>query len=228
MVFRRVSKRKAGKRMQGRRPGKRAYKTNSLVGKSLNPIPQRTIVKMKYCQSVNASLVGGVGAYQFNLNSIFKPDRTGLGGHQPYARDNFELLYNRYRVISCRYAIAVASSTGFTTQVVALPANEVLTMTNASEARENPRARFAIQSANAPLKMLKGNVYIPSLVGRTKAQYMADDRYQAQMTTSPAELAVLNIFTGLISDVAITDSTAINVTLEYVVEFFDVKHLAQS
>jgi len=183
---------------------------------------------MKYCESVNASLVGGVASYQFNLNSIFDPNRTGTG-HQPYGRDTFDTLYNRYRVISCRYAIAVASTNGYTTQVCALPANEVLTMSNTSEARENPRARFIIQSAQAPVKMLKGNVYIPSLVGRTKAQYMADDRYQALTTTSPLEAAILNVFSGLISDAGgVADSTAINITLEYTVEFFDVKHLVQS
>jgi len=184
---------------------------------------------MKYSEAVQASLVGGIGTWKFNLNSVFDPSRTGIvTGHQPYGFDTYASLYNRYRVISCKYIVGQVSNNNFVNQVAALPANEELTMSNTSEARENPRCKYIIQSPNAPIKMLKGNVYLPSLVGRTKAQYMADDRYQATVVSSPQELAVLNLFTGLISDSIVGDTCVLNITLEYTVEFFDVKHLAQS
>lgn len=223
-------RRQAPKRKQMKRKlvsKRKSYGTNVLVGKTLNPVPQRTIVKMKYAEAVQSSLIAGVANYQFNLNSIFDPNRTGIG-HQPYGRDTFETLYNRYRVISCSYVVSTLSNNGFVTQLAVLPANEALVMSSVSEARENPRCKYTIQSPNAPIRLLTGNVYIPSLVGRTKAQYMADDCYQAQMSASPVEAAILNIFTGLISDNSTADSNIINVTLEYTVEFFDVKHLAQS
>lgn len=63
-------------------------------------------------------------------------------------------------------------------------------------------------------------------MGRNKAQYMADDDYQAQSDSNPSENAILNIFTATAQGVALP--AAINVLLEYTVEWFDVKPLEQS
>lgn len=200
---------------------KRGYKTNNNLS-SLNPIAQRYICKMKYAETVTSGLTGIV---QFSLNSIFDPNTTGVG-HQPYGHDQLQTLYNRYRVISCSYRV-IANRNTDTLQVVCQPANEPLVYTTAAEFKENPRCRYATQAPNAEVKPVSGKVYIPSLVGRTKAQYMADDRYQAVFGASPQEAAVLNIgaFTG--SD-AIASNVPFNVELVYTVECFDIKHLAQS
>lgn len=206
---------------KGRKGPRRGYKTNSNL-KSLNPISQRYICKMKYAETVTSGLSGVV---QFSLNSIFDPNQTGVG-HQPYGHDTLQTMYNRYRVISCSYRV-VANRNTDTLQVVALPSNEPITYTTAAEYKENPRCRYKTQAPNGEVQHVAGKVYIPSLTGRTKSQYMADDRYQAQFGASPLEAAVLNIgaFTG--SD-AIASNVPFNVELVYTVECFDVKHLAQS
>lgn len=199
------------------------------VNRALQPIPQRYICKMKYADVFNlsTSAISPIGTYRFNLNSIFDPNRTGTG-HQPYGHDTFATLYNRYRVIKCTYNIVATSSTNYAVQVAALPGNEEISPSTATEARENPRCRYIVQGVGSPLKVLRGAVHIPSLVGRTKSQYMADDRYQAQFGASPNELAILNIFGGLIGDGATTDTIVCNIELTYTVECFDYKHLAQS
>jgi len=77
--------------------------------------------------------------------------------------------------------------------------------------------------------VLKGKVYLPSLVGRTKAQYMADDRYQAQFGSSPQELAILNLNCQQFDEGSIANTGATyQVTLQYTVEMFDLKNLGQS
>lgn len=197
-----------------------------LVNRALHPIPQRFITKMKYSEQVTTD---ANGQYRFNLNSIYDPNQTGTG-HQPYGFDTLSTLYNRYRVISCGWRIQCNWTSNQTAQPVlvgAIPANEALTFLSMAELRENPRAKYISQNYGAGTLTLGGKTYIPSLVGRTKAQYMADDRYQATMSTSPSELAILNIATapnGLDS----TAATSIQVLLEYTVEFFDIKHLSQS
>jgi len=109
-----------------------------------------------------------------------------------------------------------------------LAANEGATITGGiSELQENPRSKFVAQYIDAP-KLLKGNVYVPALVGRTKSQYMADDRYQAQTNASPAENAVMNIYFGFMDGTLATATADLNITLEYTVEFFDVKKQVQS
>jgi len=183
---------------------------------------------MKYAEVITNSLGGGTyGLCRMNLNSIFDPNQGGIG-HQPYGFDQLAGLYNRYRVIGCKYHVYCTSSDGTPLQVAAIPTNETISPGSISEIRENPRAKYIMQGTGAALRKVSGNVYIPSLVGRTKAQYMADDRYQAVVTASPNELALLSVFAGPVGEGSSLISVTFNVELEYLVEFFDIKHQTQS
>lgn len=227
-------KRKApakGRRQWKRKAWGRQHTTN--VNRALRPFPARFITKMKYAEQLN--VVGGIGAaftsYRFNLNSIYDPNRTGFG-HQPYGRDEANAIYNRYRVISCSYTISSfnsgSSGDGYSI-IAALPSNqEVVLSGGLAQAQETPRCKFITQAPNATLKVLKGTVYMPSLTGLTKAQYMADDRYQAQMDADPNETLILNIFTGAITGASETNTAKLSVVLEYTVELFDPKQLPGS
>lgn len=224
--------RKFGKKPKSRRGHKmrrmiRGKPKRMLVNNALSPIPQRYITKMKYAELVSTD---SNGQYYFNLNSIYDPNRTGIG-HQPYGHDTLQTLYNRYRVISCGWRIQPQYSNSSATtplQVGAIPANEQLLFGTMSELRENPRAKYITQQPGGPVATLSGKCYIPSLVGRNKAQYMADDRYQATMGSSPNELAILNIVASNSSFDTPGPGALFNVLLEYTVEFFDIKHLTQS
>lgn len=198
------------------------------MNKALQPFAQRYITKMKYCEAISISSTGPQ-LYRWNLNSVHDPNKSGIG-HQPYGHDSLAAIYNRYRVISCSYAITAVDTAGRYIQVACLPANEDATISSlsVSEIRENPRARFITQAPQAALKTLKGFVNLPSLTGRNKSQYMADDRYQAQVGNSPAELMVLNVFSQDMADGLNAINSSINLTLTYTVEWFDPKQLAQS
>jgi len=219
------------------RKGRKAYKKRAptvLVNRALSPFAQRFITRMKYAEQISqvGPGLGGLTQYTMNLNSIFDPNRTGIG-HQPYGHDTMATLYNRYRVIKCSYAISALATGGTTADqygiIAALPANEVIGISGGvAEVQENPRCKFVTQAPNSGPKVLRGTVSIPSLVGRTKSQYMSDDRYQAVYGTSPAELAILNIFTGLLNGNSETITTKLNIVLEFTVESFDVKNLLQS
>lgn len=207
----------------------KAKNTQVNVNRALRPFAQRYITKMKYADAFFFNNVNGPQTYRYNLNSVFDPNRTGAG-HQPYGHDTLATIYNRYRVISCSYVVSFVDTAGNYVQVATLPANEEFSPASLtlSEVRENPRCKFVLQAPNAPMRPVKGKVFIPSLVGRNKAQYMADDRYQAQTGSSPAELAVLNIYFQRQDDSINTMSGPLSITLEYTVEWFDVKNLGQS
>jgi len=220
-------KRKAGARKGKRRAG---YKTVSLVGKSLNPIPQRMIAKHKYAASVSLPTGGNSwGLHQFNLNSTYDPDRTGIG-RQPYGRDTYATLYNKYRVIACTWRVAaIPVNAARVIQMAVVPTNSTPTgSATMAEFRELPRCKYIIQQPTAPQQFCSGKSYIPSLMGRTKAQYMADDTYAANIGTSPSELALLNVFVGTFDDSVATESFLINVEMEYTVEWFDPQPLPSS
>lgn len=195
----------------------------TLVNKSVQPIAARYIAKHKYSDTFQLSLVGGQ-VYRFNLNSMFDPNRTGTG-HQPYGRDTLATLYNRYRVFRVSYALSFYNSSA-PAKVAVCPANIEMGASTVSEIIENPQSKWAIQYPGGSQKVIKGTIDLPKLTGRTKAQYMADDRYEALTTASPLEALILNIFGASILDVGQTIDCAINLT--YHCEWFDRNSLSQS
>lgn len=229
-----AGKPRGGKRKQWKRkPRARKFPLTN-VNRALQPLAQRYICKMKYAESfdIPIPMTGFVGTYRYNLNSIFDPNRTGVG-HQPYGRDTLSTIYNRYRVISCHYKVCISQlvASSEPLQLAVLPANEEVSIGLGAEARESPRAKYIVQAGNgAPIRMLTGKVSIPALVGRTKAQYMADDRYQATYDANPVEAAVLNIFVSLLNDGQVVSERPVKASIElvYTVESFDPKQLAQS
>lgn len=218
MPFKKSMRRK-GRKYRKARKGK---KPTVNVNRALAPIAQRYICKMKFAADAST---GVDGFLRLNLNSIWDPLRTGgVSPDQPYARDQLALLYNRYRVIACGWRLTTPNNGG-NIQVGALPSNDVFgtVATPFSEIRENPRAKYFVQHNTGPAQLIKGKIYLPSLVGRTKTQYMADDRYQAQIDTNPLEAAILNIGVAATNGGMITTGQTVNVLLEYTVEFFDLK-----
>lgn len=223
-----------GKKISRPRAPRRKVRSTVMINTALQPFPQRQIVRMKYAQAFSLNIPNSVAVntWTFNLNSIYDPDRTGVG-HQPYGHDTLQTLYNRYRVIGCSWNISAMplASGAYPIQFCALPSNEVETApSNLSEWREKPRCKYMLQGQGAAIRKISGYSSIPSLTGRTKLQYMADDRYQAQFGASPQELAILNLGIGqawdgtLGADVAVS----INVEMTYLVEVFDPKVLSQS
>lgn len=227
---------KTSKTTRRRRGGLRRYrgrKKTTLVNKSaLAPIPARYITKLKYAESF--TLTGtGMRTQQMNLNSLFDPNRSGIG-HQPYGFDQLcgpagSALYNRYRVFKVDYVVTVANDS-YNIHYAVLNTNDAAPpIGNVSEARENPRCQYACQNPGGTLKKITGSISLPSLLGRTKAQYMSNPDYQAQYNATPSELAIMNIFAqGLNDDISVSMSHTINLLMVYHVEFFDPHVLDQS
>lgn len=209
------------KRKQYKKSSKRFRMTN--VNRGLQPFASRYITKMKYSETAFLSIANSY-QYAFNLNSVFDPNQTGVG-HQPYGFDQLTPIYNRYRVIGCKYVVNAYSTTS-AIRFGTICTNDGPPINNMSELAENPRAQTRVQLPNGNTMTISGNISIPKLMGRTKQQYMADDRFQAQVTASPAELALLTIYGAGLND-AVTDINVV-VTLEYTVEFFDPKPIDQS
>jgi len=227
-MYRRRPKGKGRRRFMPRRK----KQTTTLRNTGLGPVPDRYLTTLKYAEAVTVS-AAGLASYKWRLNSLFDPNLTGVG-HQPYGFDQLcgpagTALYNRYRVISCKYVLTCTSDAANIAFGV-LPANESLTLiNNVSEMRENPKAQYKVFTQGGPAQMLTGTVSLPKLIGRTKSQYMADDNYQATYAANPAELAILNCYAqGLNDDPTFNASPTFNILLEYTVEFFDRHTLDQS
>jgi len=189
--------------------------------RSVGPIPQRVICKMKYNEMFTSTL--STLDYVYNLNSVYDPNRTGVG-HQPYGFDTYQALYNRYRVFGLHYRISAAA--GFLGRLCVTPANEVSPFSNMSLVQESPRAVSKELNPNKAA-VISGKANLARINGSLPSVYKSDDRFQAFTTSDPAEAMGLHI---CVSDAIGNPASScfVNVTLVYYVEFFDPKPVGQS
>jgi hypothetical protein len=154
-------------------------------------------ITLRYAQSVtNSTLTTAANNNIFRLNSIFDPD-AAVGGTQPYGYDQAAALYNRYRVLKTRYKVTFLASTG-TYNAAVIPSNGALNaapsdLTTFTGAVMNPYARYKTYNLGAPAPVFTGKHDLNVLGGVRQVEYLADDRFEAQIGANPAEVISLNI-----------------------------------
>ncbi len=110
---RRFNKRRrtTGRKMARRRRYSRGTATASAVGRSLMPTKlKRTF---NYCSKItlDGASVGIADSKRFSCNSMFDPDRTGVG-HQPMGFDQFlGVLFDHYTVIGAKITVSCMAQT---------------------------------------------------------------------------------------------------------------------
>lgn len=212
------------RRRKMRMTRRRGQLTSNLT-KSINvgPVAPRTLTRMRYVESIagNGSTLDQV----WNLNSTFDPNRTGTG-HQPYGRDTYAVLYNRYRVYKVKAKFSCNSSDTGGSRIIVVPTNTATAFTNPTLAAEQPRAFVGNFNTGNPYTFSK-TYNLASIVGQTSAQYKSDDRFQALATADPSEVIALHV---LITDAVggVVSNVFYTVEFTYFVEWFDPEPLSQS
>jgi len=179
-------------------------------------------IKLHYGEINTQTLLTLAGSqYQYNLNSIFDPNRTGAG-HQPYGFTQLAALYNRYRVLKVRWKIMMPPATT-SYKFVIVPCNGTLpfTVTNGAtytNLLELPRAIARISSTTSPT-LVYGGIALNNLGGVTQVEFLADDRFEAPVTASPSEVVPLTI--GLYNPSAVTLTLDWQIDLDFTVDFHD-------
>lgn len=221
-------------RRPGRRPRRRtfrkgprrAHKINSLMAASVRP--DRLLVKLPYSDNYATNLAAGTGQTRvWNLNSIYDPDRTGIG-HQPLGYDQWATFYNRYRVFKVAYNISITNLTSDSAVMGGIvPTNAAFGAFNDMSVFEQPHMKkFHIGSvASNSTKTLKGVIHLPRITGRPLVSYKSDNVYQAQFTASPNEIMCLNLLTYPLNSNA---GIVMSVRLVYFVELYDPKPMPLS
>ncbi len=134
----------------------------------------------------------------WRLNSIFQPYISGPGtGHQPFGFDQLAALYNRYRVLKCRYHITYMPSTA-SYFMAASPTNgnlatAVTTAATYTTACEVPRAWSSVQASTAYATIHAKTISLNDIGGVIWTEFLADDRFEAAVGSNPAEVVPLNI-----------------------------------
>jgi len=196
---------------------------NSAPGWSLrmfDPFPARIRAKLRYNEVFQMDSTAGVPAhYLFRANSIYDPNYTGAG-HQPMGHDIFETLYYHYKVISCVASLTPTSAfnSGFG---IALSTNTT-GPTGYYDIAEEKGTKFSMNSSAST---------VPTATNYYNMNWSSpfDSVDQgALMGNNPNEVVYFDCWTR--GETSTTEDTAknFNITLEYVVEFWMLRPMAQS
>lgn len=184
--------------------------------------PQRMLVKLPYYTS--GQLANGVGLYQtqlMNLNSLYDPDRSGVG-HQPLGRDDWASWYNRYRVYRVDYVITLTNLDESQPATVAVVNQNGIPAYANEAAFEQPGAFVKSLSPLGGMSKstIKGSVGLPRLNGKTSSSYKANDDTQAQQGANPLEVLTQAI---VVAPVIAGNPVNIGYSIKYIyhAELFD-------
>jgi hypothetical protein len=160
-------------------------------------VPDTVHLPLRY--SDNFDLVGAVISDQvINLNSIFDPDRTGVG-HQPLGYDQWALFYNRYLVETVDMKIDFVNiSANSTSDVLVHCSNDATAITTVAQFQANTEAPYSESNLVSSITginywSVSRRISLNSITGVTAEKYRTDDVYQAQFGSNPSEVLALHI-----------------------------------
>jgi len=196
------------------------------------PIPDRYFTKLRYSDLGALSFTGlGTPVYhQYNLNSLYDPDRSG-GGHQPLGFDQLAALYNRYRVYGCKWKIYFTNrDTSYQCEVAAQSRPNSSVALDMSTIWESPYIKkciLGVEGSGQANKTIFGYSSIAKVFGVPKLQVKTDDGFAALIGASPAITPILTLY---MQNQTTTTSAVVayRVVLEFLCEFYDRALLSSS
>ena len=198
----------------------------TMSSRAKNPFPDKQVVTLRYCDAKTLDSTAGASAKaNFSANSLHDPDRTGTG-HQPYGYDQYAAIYNHYKVLRSKITcIGVTTSPGVTAGNLVLGIglkDDTTTESDVSTLREAKGANFAVMSSYQ--KATVSNYWKKSL------NFPNDGTYStaAPIGSNPAEEMFFSVFSCHMDGSTEGGGCNIVITIEYVVEFFELKDLGQS
>jgi len=149
--------------------------------------------RMKYCDQFVTTVPLATSVDQiFRANSLFDPDRTGIG-HQPRGFDQLTPMYNRYRVNNIKWHVEFAGATLSYNVCVAL-VNGAQTYTSIVDIGEtNLRSPIKTSTAQGLTVKCSGSSDLWRIQGRSESAYHTDDTTGSIVTFNPIETIDLHI-----------------------------------
>jgi hypothetical protein len=190
------------------------------------PIAPRLRTKLRYNEQVGVTTSAGPGYvnYDWNLNGLFDPNSTGTG-HQPRGFDQLASLYNRYRVYRTKWEIIATVTNSADGALLGVMPSNVPTPGTFNDLSEQTYAVVKPFSQATPV-VIRGQIGLAQLNGKSPEAYMADDTTGAQITANPSEQLILH--TGVLNTAGAAVLYTLFVSLEFDVEFSDPTQLNQS
>jgi hypothetical protein len=202
-----------------------------------NVLPRIFRKQLRYAEtfSLTTGTAGIIGTVQLMmLNNVYDPNTTGVG-HQPYGFDQLASFYGYYIVHRTRFRL-LATTIGNTSEVCVayqlFPAVTGVTIAGVSVDAATEKSAVTTfnvgPSGNDRSRMVSGVVDHHKVLGITPGQYKDNlDQYGSAVTTGPVVGSYLEVGIGSYTGSAGV-SLAVQVVLDFDVEFYSPKTLPQS
>jgi hypothetical protein len=204
--------------------------TTVTVPSTMPIVPDRTVTTLPYTGIINRTLSSFIDDYQFNLNSIFDPDRTGVG-HQPLGHDQWSAFYNRYRVLAVEL-IAEFVNTGALPYWISMSPSTSVTAPTIDNFAEQPYVETGTLPSGGAVGtdpvVLSARWDLPKIAGRSVAEYKSSDLYAALFGANPSETLIAHFVAVQPAGVTTGGSYAMKLQLRYHVELYDRIQLSAS
>jgi len=222
------NKTKRNRRRQRRRTGNRAVYAIAPGNQQL-PVPNRMIVKMRYCDTNQLNADGSAAStVTYALNGLFDPDVTGVG-HQPMGFDQFAALYQSYKVLGARVTFeACGAPSGSTSdQYVGFQfhENSSYTPSNIVQIIERGRERHKVLGNQTNRAYLTMNWSAKKWY--SKENYSGQDT-AGTISANPTEICYCSVFTTRADNSENPDVISYVVKIDYIVEWFGPLQMNQS
>lgn len=225
-----VTKRRS-KRHRGKRRSRRAY-----PGQHAGVLRNRLRTTMNYSELVSMNPATFPAEYRFRANSLFDPNRTGVG-HQPRGFDQISPMYEHYTVIGAKLTATFMSEgdeTGKASNyVLGVLVDNSASLTNPDQQGlfEDPRYRYTLVNGNASSGALSGGSVV-SAVSIKKflgvPSLLSSSQNQGTQTSNPTEDIDFVVTLGPFDEGTDQGTANVLVTIQYIAIWTEPKELAGS
>lgn len=201
---------------------------NTPFYKSIVGFPDQKSYKLKYFEVISmSSTTGSLSTYLFSANGLYDPNYTGTG-HQPMYFDQLMTIYNHYVVTGSKCKVSVStnsSGTGAGTFVIYLNDDTSVTSSNIDGMAEQSSAKSPqicmVQDNQTTVRTCYYSAQ--KLFG---ANPVANSQLKGGVSSNPTEGAYYTF--GWQASVSGSANIYVNVEIEYVATFFELKDVAGS
>jgi hypothetical protein len=183
------------------------------------PFPYKLVTKLRYHENTNLTPAALTYQYNYNANSLFDPNRTGVG-HQPMYYDQLcPGVYTRYRVKAFSYKLTVSdANTPIKFQVHFQNNTHSADYEDLGEQVGTKQVIInSMANGGRCIATLKGYTSLKRLLG----EGLNDDRDQAVHNASPANVALLGINVTSLNGITNITTFNLDLTFTYYCELFD-------
>lgn len=190
----------------------------------LSGFPEKKVVKLRYVETILMESSSALTqTYAFSCNSAYDPNQSG-SGHQPYGFDQWALIYNHYKVLGSKMKLTVSGAgQAQTGTIYGIKVDDDASISsNINQLMEQKDSKYnVIIGQNAPSALFKK-------WSLRKTMDPTNDGVSAIVGASPADQEYYVIYAGCADGASAFGKLALQVQIDYIIQFTEMKDFANS